>query len=190
MVPLVLVLEYACCPTAQSSGTPMVTFGWRRGRDRVRGVRGRRAAGAVAPPNRGPHRDKALASRSKRYMNKARSHYMRALKIREKQRPPHPPDVAESLLNLGHLMLDARLFGPARGYLERALRLDGTPPVPPDIRAKISRLLGLLSRDQGRLHEARAHLSESVRMYEAAYGPDHPFTKEARRLSQLPHPPS
>lgn len=136
-------------------------------------------------------RDKAFVSRSKRYMNKARSHYMRALKIREKQRPPHPPDVAESLLNLGHLMLDARLFGLARGYLERALRLDGTTPVPPDIRAKVLRLLGLLSRDQGRLPEARSCLSESVEMYEAAFGSDHPYTKEAQNLlAQLPLPPS
>ncbi len=136
-------------------------------------------------------RDKAFASKRKRYLSKARSHYMQALKVREKQRPQHSPDVAESLLNLGHLMLDARLFGPARGYLERSLRLDGTPPVPPDIRAKVLRLLGLLSRDQGRLSEARSHLSQSADMYEAAFGPDHMQTKTARDLvAQLPSPPS
>lgn len=134
-------------------------------------------------------RDKAFELRSKRHLNQARSHYVKALRIREKQRPQHPPDVAESLLNLGHLMLDVQLWKPGRGYLERAVRLGGTPPVPPDLRARALELLGSLDRDQGRLSEARSHLSESADMYEAAYGPNNRQAERVRAFSaQLPPP--
>ncbi len=74
-------------------------------------------------------RDKAIASEETRFLVKALRHYKRALKIREKKRPQHP-DLAESLTNMGALMVDLCRYEDAWGYLQRSLQIVGEPPVP------------------------------------------------------------
>ncbi len=133
-------------------------------------------------------RDKAFESGQTRYgmircMRESYRHYKRALKIRKKKLP-RQPDLAESLTNMGHLMLDMRRFKEARMYLEQSLRLDSEPAVPLDLRAKTLQLLGSLSRDQGRYPEARSLLAQSFETYERAFGPNHRLTKGAKNLME------
>lgn len=125
-----------------------------------------------------------------RYLKETYQNYKKALKIREKKCPGHP-DLAESLTNMGNLMLDLGRFNETRPYLERSLRIDSAPPVPLDLRGKTLQLLGLLLRDQGKHSEAHSHLSQSYEAYKGAFGPEHPATKEAKELmeqSALPLP--
>lgn len=131
-------------------------------------------------------RDKAIESGQLRYMRKAFRHYKVALKIREKKRPRHP-DLAESLTNVGHLMLDLRREEEARRYLERSLQVDAEPAVPLDLRAKTLHLLGTLLRRQGHHSDAHSLLLQSFEAYERAFGPNHDLTKRAKELvEQLP----
>lgn len=124
-----------------------------------------------------------------RYLKEAHRHYKRALKIRKKTRAKNP-DLAESLTNMGHLMLDLRHFPAARICLERSLQVDSEPPVPLDLRAKTLGLLGSLMQHQG--HQAEAHLrfSQSFDTYERAFGFDHPVTKQAKAVMEQAQPPA
>lgn len=123
-----------------------------------------------------------------RYLKEAYQNCKKALKIREKKCSGHP-DLAESLTNMGHLMLDLRHLDEARYYLERSLRVDSDPHVPPDLRGKTLQLLGLLLRDQEKYSEAHSHLSQSYEAYKNAFGPEHPATKEDKELMEQSAPP-
>lgn len=124
-----------------------------------------------------------------RYLKEAYRHYKRALKIRRKERARHP-DLAESLTNVGHLMLDLRRFPAARSCLEQSLQVVSEPPVPLDLRAKTLQLLGSLLQHQGHRAEAHLRLSQSFEAYERAFGPNHHVTKKAKDLMEQAVPPA
>lgn len=123
-----------------------------------------------------------------RYLKQVYRNYKKALKIREEKRPGHP-DFAESLTNMGNLMLDLRHFDDAQTHLERSLLVDSDPPVPPDLRGKTLLLLGYALREQGKNPEAHSRFAQSYEMYKNAFGPNHPATEEAKGLMEQSVPP-
>lgn len=127
---------------------------------------------------------------SSRYMKQVYKHYKKALKIRKAKQPNHR-DLAESLTNMGNLMLDVRRLDEARSHLESSLQIDSEPPVPPDLRGRTLQLLGIVFREQGQQSEAHSHLSQSYEAYKNAFGLEHPATEEAKDLmEQSALPPS
>lgn len=103
-----------------------------------------------------------------------------ALALYEQYFPDDPRETAQVVALLGRMYAARGDDEGAEASFKRALG-DYRATIP-DHRetAHVAGSLGQLYLEQGRVEEARPLLEESYRIYEAALGPDHPRTREAR----------
>jgi tetratricopeptide (TPR) repeat protein len=118
------------------------------------------------------YRQAALAAYSS-----ARPLFEHALAIRENALGSDHRDTAQSLNNLGGLLLSQGDLAGARPYLERALaiREKTLGPDHPNMAESLNNLGGLLD-SQGNLVEALPYYERALAIREKALGPDHPDT--------------
>ncbi len=107
-----------------------------------------------------------------------------ALAIRRKALPPHHPDLATSLNNLGLLLQKIDKHTEARPLYEEALAIyrKALPPLHPDLATSINNL-GALLRDMGKHAEALPLYEEALRICHQVFPPLHP--QRAASLNNL-----
>jgi len=110
----------------------------------------------------------------------ARLYVGRALAVREQVLGQQHPDTAQSLNNLGSLLIDLGDLALARCYLERALAIWEAMlgPTHPDTAQSLNNL-GYLLQAQGDLAAARPYYARALDIREQVLGPLHPDTAQS-----------
>lgn len=128
-------------------------------------------------------REKGVSLQDESFYAKTLSHYKRALKIRQKKLEEHV-STAESLHNMGALLMDLNRYDEARPCLEQALKMNETIKGPLYGRnAGILKRLSTVQKKQVDYEGARASYEQELKVRKRAFGLEHPET--ARTLYDL-----
>jgi tetratricopeptide (TPR) repeat protein len=103
----------------------------------------------------------------------AREPLERALRAFEAGFGPNHPTIAITLMSLAAVAENQGQRGEARGYLERALRIEENGPDRPKVASLLS-MLGILASNDGQLDEARDYLGRAYQIVRESYPPGHP----------------
>lgn len=128
-------------------------------------------------------REKGVSLEDERFFAKTLSHYKRALTIRQKKLKEHA-STAESLHNMGALLMDMNRCDEARPCLEQALKMNEKVKGPMYGRnAGILKRLGTVQKSQEDFQGTRASYEQELKVRKKAFGLEHPET--ARTLHDL-----
>ena len=121
-------------------------------------------------------REKGVSQEDTSFFAKTLSHYQRALKIRQKKLGDHA-STAESLHNMGALLMDMNRYDEARPCLEQALEMNQRVRGPMYGRnTGILKRLGIVLKAQGDYDGARASYEQELKVRKRAFGLEHPET--------------
>lgn len=115
----------------------------------------------------------------------AQSYFEQALAIRTKVLGERHPETAESLNNLGRVLLHLKDYAAARQCFEQALaireQMVGKNHLDTLSSARILSNLGRVLCESGPVYEAKQHLEQALHTLERIFGPEHEETRAARQ---------